>query len=107
MVYIHQRRDWPNLLWDDASLAPLLAAVRHRQGRLLGRLEGLGFKVRAEATLTTLTADVVKSSAIEGSFLNAAEVRSSIARRLGLDHGGKASREVEGVVEMLDEVPED
>lgn len=103
MTYIHQCPDWPNLQWDNAKLLPLLADVRHRQGRLLGRMEGLGFRLRAEASLTTLTSDVIKSSAIEGSLLDAAQVRSSIARRLGLDFGGnvKASRDVEGVVEMM------
>jgi Fic family protein len=101
--YIHQEPDWPKLRWDHAKLLPLLADVRHRQGRLLGRMEGLGFRLRAEASLTTLTADVIKSSAIEGALLDAAQVRSSIARRLGLDFGGKlqASRDVEGVVEMM------
>jgi Fic family protein len=101
--YIHQNPDWPHLRWDNAKLLPLLADVRHRQGRLLGRMEGLGFRLRAEASLTTLTSDVIKSSAIEGSLLDAAQVRSSIARRLGLDFGGnvKASRDVEGVVEMM------
>ena len=103
MSYIHQDPEWPNLRWDNAKLLPLLADVRHRQGRLLGRMEGLGFRLRAEASLTTLTSDVIKSSAIEGSLLDAAQVRSSIARRLGLDFGGpaKASRDVEGVVEMM------
>jgi Fic family protein len=101
--YIHQNPEWPNLRWDNAKLLPLLADVRHRQGRLLGRMEGLGLRLRAEASLTTLTSDVIKSSAIEGSLLDAAQVRSSIARRLGLDFGGpaKASRDVEGVVEMM------
>lgn len=103
MSYIHEKAGWPNLKWNDAKLLPLLAEVRHRQGRLLGRMEGLGFRLRAEASLTTLTADVIKSSAIEGELLDAAQVRSSIARRLGLDFGGnaKAGREVEGVVEMM------
>lgn len=103
MSYIHENPDWPNLRWDNAKLLPLLADVRHRQGRLLGRMEGLGFRLRAEASLTTLTADVIKSSAIEGAVLDAEQVRSSIARRLGLDFGGKvqASRDVEGVVEMM------
>ena len=103
MSYIHEQADWANLTWNDAKLSPLLADVRHRQGRLLGRMEGLGFQLRAEASLTTLTADVVQSSAIEGELLDAAQVRSAIARRLGLDFGGtaKASREVEGVVEMM------
>ena len=76
MRYIHQNPDWPNLRWDDAKLLPSLADVRHRQGRLLGRMEGLGFRLRAEASLTTLTSDVIKSSAIEGSLLDAEQVRS-------------------------------
>jgi Fic family protein len=103
VTYIYQSPDWPNFQWDNAKLLPLLADVRHRQGRLLGRMEGLGFRLRAEASLTTLTSDVIKSSAIEGSWLDAAQVRSSIARRLGFDFGGnvKASRDVEGVVEMM------
>jgi len=101
--YIHEKTDWPKLRWDNARLLPLLADVRHRQGLLLGRMEGLGFRLRAEASLTTLTSDVLKSSAIEGSLLDAQQVRSSIARRLGLDFGGdvQASRDVEGVVEMM------
>ena len=103
MGYIHDDPDWPNLTWDNVRLLPLLADVRHRQGRLLGRMEGLGFQLRAEASLTTLTSDVVKSSAIEGSLLDVEQVRSSIARRLGLGFGGnvKAGRDVEGVVEMM------
>jgi Fic family protein len=101
--YIHEKAGWPKLKWNDVKLLPLLADVRHRQGRLLGRMEGLGFRLRAEASLTTLTADVIKSSAIEGELLDAEQVRSSIARRLGLDFGGKVktSRDIEGVVEMM------
>ena len=89
--------------WDDARLMPLLADIRHRQGRLLGQMEGLGFTIRSEASLTTLTSDVVGSSAIEGEKLNVEEVRSSIARRLGIEYAGAAvaSRNVEGVVEMM------
>ncbi|MCX6971016.1 MAG: Fic family protein [Verrucomicrobia bacterium] len=103
MSYIHENPDWPGLKWAEAKLSPLLADVRHRQGRLLGKMEGLGFLLRAEANLTTLTADVIKSSAIEGKQLDAEQVRSSIARRLGLDVGGAApsSRAVDGVVEMM------
>jgi Fic family protein len=103
MSYIHENPDWPNLKWDNARLLPLLADVRHRQGRLLGRMESLGFRLRAEATLTTLTSDVIKSSAIEGAHLDAGQVRSSIARRLGLEfgRGARVSRDVEGVVEMM------
>ncbi|MCW0220355.1 MAG: Fic family protein [Prosthecobacter sp.] len=103
MGYIHELADWPKLTWDAGKLSALLADVRHRQGRLLGRMEGLGFRLRSEAKLSTLTADVVKSSAIEGEKLNAEEVRSSIARRLGLEYGGAAvaGRDVEGIVEMM------
>lgn len=103
MNYIHELPDWPKLHWDDAKLSPLLADVRHRQGRLLGRMEGLGFRLRSEAHLSTLTSDVVKSSAIEGEKLDVEEVRSSIARRLGLEYAGTAipSRDVEGIVEMM------
>ncbi len=108
-TYIHERSGWPDLRWDSDTLAALLAAVRHKQGRLLGKMEAIGFTLRAEASLTTLTADVVKSSAIEGEALNPDEVRSSIARRLGLDVGGlpKASRNVEGVVEMMLDATQD
>jgi Fic family protein len=103
MRYIYERPAWPKLTWDSDALASPLAAVRHKQGRLLGRMEALGFDLRAEASLTVLTSDVVKSSAIEGAVLNPDEVRSSIARRLGLDVAGlpKAGRDVEGVVEMM------
>jgi Fic family protein len=103
MEYIHERAKWPNLTWDNAKLSSVLADVRHRQGRLLGRMEGLGFLFRSEAQLSTLTADVVQSSAIEGEKLDADEVRSSIARRLGLEQAGAvvAGRDVEGIVEMM------
>lgn len=101
--YIHEFPDWPKFRWDSAKLAGPLAALRHRQGRLIGRMEGLGFSLRAEATLQTLTMDVVKSSEIEGEILNREQVRSSIARRLGMDIGAlaPADRNVEGVVEMM------
>ncbi len=103
IAYIHEQAGWPEFTWDGESLAGLLAAVRHKQGRLLGRMEALGFDLRVEASLAVLTTDVVKSSAIEGEKLNPDEVRSSIARRLGLDVAGlpKAGRDVEGVVEMM------
>jgi Fic family protein len=102
-TYIHERPDWPEFRWDHKVLAELLAAVRHRQGRLVGRMEALGFQHRSEATLTTLTEEVLKSSEIEGEILDREQVRSSIARRLGMDIGGlvPADREVEGVVEMM------
>jgi Fic family protein len=102
-VYLYQRDDWPNLHWDSRSLAELLADVRHRQGRLLGEMQSLGFGLQEEAVLVTLTQDVVKSSEIEGEKLDPEAVRSSIARRLGMDVGAlpAADRNVEGVVEMM------
>jgi len=103
MVFIHERPKWPELTWDSEALTGVLAAVRHKQGKHLGKMEALGFDLRAEASLTVLTDEVVKSSAIEGEHLSPEEVRSSIARRLGLDVTGlpNPSREVEGVVEMM------
>jgi Fic family protein len=103
MDYIYQRKEWPKMTWDAERLAGPLANVRHRQGRLIGRMEGLGFSLRNEAVLQTLTEDVLKSNEIEGEKLDRDQVRSSIARRLGLDVGGlvAVNRHVEGVVEMM------
>ncbi len=103
MTFIHELADWPHFSWDDGTLAGVLAAVRHKQGRHLGKMESLGFELRAEASLTTLTDEVVKSSAIEGEHLDPEEVRSSIARKLGLDVAGlpEPGRAVEGIVEMM------
>ena len=102
-MYIYQRDDWPRFHWDQESLANQLAAVRHRQGKLTGRMEALGFELREEAVLNTLTQDVLKSSEIEGEILDIDQVRSSIARRLGFEIGAltPADRHVEGVVEMM------
>jgi Fic family protein len=102
-MWIHEQADWPRFYWDDAVLSAALAAVRHQQGLLLGRMTNLGFALQLETSLDTLTNDVVKSSAIEGERLNREEVRSSIARKLGMDQGGRipASRHVEGIVEIL------
>jgi Fic family protein len=102
-VYIHQLPDWPKFRWDTARLAGRLAAVRHKQGRLAGHMEALGFKLTQEAYLKTVTQDVLKTSEIEGERLDVEQVRSSIARRLGIDIGAlkPADRNVEGVVAML------
>lgn len=91
------------MVWDDAAILGLLTDVRHRQGLLLGRMEGLGFRFRAESKLSTLTEDIVKSSAIEGERLDIEEVRSSVARRLGLEFAGTKvpARHVDGIVEMM------
>ncbi len=95
--------DWPTFRWDHERLAAPLAAARHLQGRLIGQMEALGFKVKEEAVFRTLTDDVLKSSVIEGEMLDPDQVRSSVARRLGMDIGGlkPADRHVEGVVEMM------
>jgi Fic family protein len=102
-VYIHQLPHWPRFTWQQEELTPLLAEIKIRQGRLLGRMEALGFQLRSEANLQTLTLDILKSSEIEGELLDAAQVRSSLARKLGMDIAGlvPADRHVDGVVEML------
>ncbi len=101
--YIHGLKEWPRFRWDERLAGRYLAAVRHRQGRLIGRMEALGFELRAEAVLTTLTQDVLTSSEIEGEALDQLRVRSSIARRLGMDIGAltPSDRHTEGVVEMM------
>ena len=101
--YIHELTDWTKFRWNDGLLAAPLATARHLQGRVVGQMEALGFTVRAEAVLRTLTEDVLKSSEIEGEQLDGDQVRSSVARRLGMDIGGlrAADRHVEGVVEMM------
>jgi Fic family protein len=101
--YIYELGDWPRFRWDAEKLSDLLAAVRHRQGRLVGRMASLGFDLREQAELRTLTEEVVKTSEIEGEKLDADQVRSSIARGLGLELAGlkPSDREVDGVVEMM------
>src|ERR1700722_12519818 len=102
-TYIHELADWPRFRWSEEVLAKRVAEVRHKQGRLIGRMEAIGFQLRAEASLQTLTEEVVKSSEIEGEVLDRDQVRSSIARRLGMDIGALAppDRHVDGVVEMI------
>ena len=102
-MYIHELPDWPQFTWNRDWLAVPVAEVRHRQGRLLGRMEGLGFILRQDAALRTLTTDVLKTSEIEGERLDAEQVRSSIARHLGMDIGAltPADRNVDGIVEMM------
>ena len=102
-TYIHELSDWPKFTWSHEQIADQLAAVSRHQGRLIGRMEALGFPLRAEAVLQSLTEEVIKSSEIEGEVLDKEQVRSSIARRLGLDIGALApvDRNVEGVVEMM------
>ena len=103
VAYIYQQKGWPKFRWNERQLLQILSTVRHRQGSLIGDMEGLGFPLRNEAMLQTLTEDVIKSSEIEGEVLDRDQVRSSIARRLGIDIGAltPADRNVEGVVEMM------
>jgi len=101
--YIYQDPGWPHFTWDISKITSLLAVVRHRQGRLLGNMEALGFNLRSEALLESLTLNVIKTSEIEGEILNREQVRSSIARRLGIDVTGMlaSDRNIDGVVEMM------
>jgi Fic family protein len=102
-MYIHERENWTNFFWDNDHLSPILASVRHLQGRLLGRMESLGFDFIERATLESLILDVVDTSRIEGEFLNPELVRSSIARKLGIENAGflKTPRNIEGIVDVI------
>ncbi|MCH7613883.1 MAG: Fic family protein [Candidatus Marinimicrobia bacterium] len=102
-MYIHQHDNWPNFTWDSEKLLPILGEVRSLQGKLVGSMESLGFELQNEANLETLTLDVTKSTEIEGEILNPEQVRSSIARRLGMDISGliPSDRNVDGVVDMM------
>ena len=102
-MYIHQLKKWPDFTWDSEKILPALGTVRHRQGKLLGQMNALGFKLQESAMLNALTLDITKSSEIEGELLNPDQVRSSIAQRLGIDIAGAlpVDRNVEGVVEMM------
>jgi len=102
-AFIYQKDNWPEFTWNSNDFLDILSEARNLQGRLIGKMETLGFDLRNEALLDTLTLDVVKSSEIEGEFLNPDQVRSSIARRLGMEIAGAVEfdRNVEGVVEMM------
>jgi Fic family protein len=103
-MYIYQLKEWPNFFWDKQKLADLLAKIRYSQGCLLGKMSSLGFNLQEESTLQTLTQDVIKTSEIEGEKLNKEQVRSSIAKRLGMNINDSAivtSRDVEGIVEIM------
>ena len=102
-MYIYQQKDWPNFTWNKDKLFQILSEISHRQGRIIGRMEGLGFSLKDEAVLQTMTLEILKSNEIEGEFLDADQVRSSIARQLGMDMAGlvPSDRNVEGVVEMM------
>ena len=101
--YIYQSETWPHFTWNEREIQVVLGRVRHLQGKLLGQMSVLGFSEKEETILSTLTLDVLKSSEIEGEQLNYEQVRSSIARRLGIEYAGMvySDRNVEGVVEMM------
>ncbi len=102
-AYIYQHNNWPDFIWNNEDLLFTLGQVRNLQGKLTGKMEALGFVLREEAVLETITLDVIKSTEIEGEFLNLKEVRSSVARHLGMNIPGliKSDRNVDGVVEMM------
>lgn len=101
--YIYEHKNWPSFTWNDSAINVLFGEVRNLQGKIKGQMSGLGFSSKELAVLSTLTSDVIKSSEIEGEKLNLNEVRSSIARKLGINTGGlvKSGRDVDGVVEMV------
>jgi Fic family protein len=103
MTYLYMSKEWPRFTWNADHLVPHLSATRYEQGLLLGKMKNLAYQLKSEATLAALTEETVKSSAIEGEELNAESVRSSLARRMGLEAAGTrpADRHVEGVVEMM------
>ncbi len=101
--YIHQKENWPNFEWNSTSLIQLISEVRNLQGKIVGKMEALGFDLRNEAVLETLTLDVIKSTEIEGEILDIAQVRSSLARRLGIEieNSVYSERNIDGIVDML------
>jgi Fic family protein len=101
--YIYEYKQWPNFTWNEKRIGNLLGKVRHLQGKIFGQMNNIGFTLKEETYLSTLTLDVLKSSEIEGEFLNYEQVRSSIAQKLGIETSGMvhAGRDVEGVVEMM------
>ena len=102
-MYIHEKNNWTDFRWDNEKLSAILGNTRHLQGRLLGRMDASGFPLIEEATLLSLTLDAVDTSKIEGEFLDPEQVRSSIARKMGIENVEfvAASRNVDGIVEML------
>jgi Fic family protein len=102
-MFIHERQEWPLFTWNHEKIVSLLSMVNHRQGRLLGRMESLGFNLQAEANLATTTLEILKSNEIEGELLEPDEVRSSVARQLGMEIAGlvPSDRNVDGIVEVM------
>lgn len=103
LMYVYQRPNWPNFTYDDELLLKLLGDVRHLQGKIVGRMEAMGFELRKEASFKTLTSDIIKTSEIEGEILSKEQVRSSLAKKIGLEIGGivHPDRNVDGIVDMV------
>jgi len=103
LKYIYQYENWTNFTWDESEIQVILGKIRHLQGKIFGQMSALGFSEKEEAMLSNLTTDVLKSSEIEGERLDYEQVRSSIARKLGIEYAGMVypNRDVEGVVEMM------
>src|ERR1035437_9277240 len=101
--YIYQKKEWPHFKWDNGKIIDLLGEVRNMQGRILGRMESLGFELQREAFLDTVILEVVKSSEIEGEMLSQEQVRSSVARHLGIKivDAVESERNVDGIVDMM------
>jgi len=101
--FIYQYENWPNFTWDASLLSAKLGEIRLRQGRILGRLDALGFTIRRQSLVNTLADEIRHSAEIEGEKLDAEQVRSSVARRLGIETAGmvRSGRDVEGIVEMM------
>lgn len=101
--YIYQYRNWPDFTWDEKEVQIIMGKVRHLQGKIFGQVSAFGFSIKEETMFKALTLDVLKSSEIEGELLNYEQVRSSIARKLGLEYAGMvySNRDVDGVVEMM------
>jgi Fic family protein len=101
--YIYEHKNWTNFSWQQNRIIVIFGEVRLMQGKIIGQMNTLGFSAKEEATLTALTLDIVKSSEIEGESLNYNQVRSSIARRLGINTAGlvPSNRHIEGIVEMM------
>lgn len=102
-IYIYEQNDWANFTWDNQKLLSLLAKARNEQGKLVGKMQALGFELQNQAVLKTLTLDVLKTTEIEGEILNHEQVRSSLAKRLGIEVSGVISsdRNVDGVVDLM------
>ena len=102
-MYVYENPKWPEFKWGNERILPLLSNVRFKQGAIVGKMGALGFELKDQANLEMLTLDIIKTAEIEGELLNQDQVRSSIARRLGLEISGlvASDRNVDGIVDMM------